>query len=270
MRASSSARSSRRRWSAGLAFTTPNLPGYRRVNSRAGDVARLPLQLPDGFESDPGAGRFRDTIAEMTEPSTTPRSAARPGGRTALVTERVLVAAMRILSERGVEGLQYEELATRAGVGRATIYRRWPDREDLVHDALARFAERSIPLKTTGDIGEDLVDFVSAVASTWETPEGKAVLRVAMDHGTSAGLRDAGLRLLDERLVDLQDRVDSAVAAGQLPRVDAGFLNQLLVGPVHLFLLRESTPFTRQDAGRIVTVVLAGLRAGSERRSSGG
>lgn len=197
----------------------------------------------------------------MIEKGPGPAVLRRPGGRTAQVSEQVLGAVLEVLAESGPEGLQYDEVARRAGVGRATIYRRWPQREDLVHDALARFGEVSIPVKSTGDIREDLTDFVCSMAATSVTPLGKAMLRVALHRGEAASTRAIGLKLLDERLPALQDRVSAAVADGQMPEVDAGFLNLMLVGPVQLFTIREGRAFTREDGRRIVDVVLAGLVA---------
>ncbi len=42
-----------------------------------------------------------------------------------------------MFAEHGVEGLCIEKVAAKAGVGKATIYRRWPGKEDLLLDALA-------------------------------------------------------------------------------------------------------------------------------------
>lgn len=197
----------------------------------------------------------------MIEDGRGPAVLRRPGGRTAQVSERVLGAVLEVLAESGPEGLQYDDVARRAGVGRATIYRRWPQREDLVHDALARFGEVSIPVKSTGDVWEDLTDFVCSMAATSITPFGKAMLRVALHREEAASTRAVGFQLLGERLPVLQDRLRAAVADGQLPDVDAGFLNLMLVGPVQLFTIRETRAFTREDARRIVAVVLAGLVA---------
>lgn len=192
--------------------------------------------------------------------STNPTRARRPGGRTRQVTERLWAAAIDILAEQGVEGLQYEELASRAHVGRATVYRRWPNREDLFRDVLARFAETSVPIDDTGDIGRDLVVFLHSFAEASATPAGRAALQIMLRRRDETdGLHRMGSELLDRRTDDLQHRLDRATEAGQLPPVEAAFVNMMLAGPVQWFVLRRTRPFTQNDARKVVDVVLAGL-----------
>jgi len=47
----------------------------------------------------------------------------------------ILAAAAEVLAERGLAGMSIEEVAARAGVGKATIYRRWNSRGTLALDA---------------------------------------------------------------------------------------------------------------------------------------
>ncbi len=47
----------------------------------------------------------------------------------------ILSAATELLAERGLGGMSMEEVAVRAGVGKATVYRRWPSRGALALDA---------------------------------------------------------------------------------------------------------------------------------------
>ena len=51
----------------------------------------------------------------------------------------ILTATIELLSEEGYEGLSIESVAARAGVGKTTIYRRWPSKEPLVVDAIKAF-----------------------------------------------------------------------------------------------------------------------------------
>ena len=62
----------------------------------------------------------------------------------------ILSAATELLAERGLGGMSMEEVAARAGVGTATVYRRWPSRGALALDAfLAEFEEQQ-PIPDTG------------------------------------------------------------------------------------------------------------------------
>jgi AcrR family transcriptional regulator len=166
---------------------------------------------------------------------------------------------VRLIAERGAEHLHYDEIARTAGVNRATVHRNWPNRDDLVLEALATFAEASIQLPETDDIEADLTDFVCTMAATARTAIGRALGRALLSNESSE-FRRIGLRLLDERLPALQARIDRAVRSGDLPPVEAAFVNELLTGPVQLHVARHPGAFERRDAQRIVAVVLAGLR----------
>ncbi len=68
-----------------------------------------------------------------------------------------------------MEGLCIEEVAARAGVGKATIYRRWPGKEDLLLDALAAL---KTPLPEPGgqSVRADLVALLHAMAADYADP----------------------------------------------------------------------------------------------------
>jgi AcrR family transcriptional regulator len=72
----------------------------------------------------------------MTAAATTPRSPGRP--RSARVDEAIIQAVLDLLAEgHTVEALTIEAVAARAGVGKATIYRRWSGKEALLVDAVS-------------------------------------------------------------------------------------------------------------------------------------
>lgn len=56
------------------------------------------------------------------------------------ITDAVLTAALDVLEDSGYERLSMDQVARRAGVGKAALYRRWPGKLDMVLDALARLS----------------------------------------------------------------------------------------------------------------------------------
>ena len=65
-------------------------------------------------------------------------TARRPGRpRSERAEQAILDATLEAFAERGVEGVRLEDVAARAGVGKATLYRRWPGKEELLIAALA-------------------------------------------------------------------------------------------------------------------------------------
>ena len=70
-----------------------------------------------------------------------PRRPGRP--RSEQADQAILSAALDLFAESGPDALCIEQVAARAGVGKATIYRRWPGKEDMLVDALGRWAQTS-------------------------------------------------------------------------------------------------------------------------------
>jgi len=87
----------------------------------------------------------------------------RPGRPRSELAERAIIdAALSVFAESGPDGLCIEEVAARAGVGKATIYRRWPGKEDLLLDALAAL-KTPLPQPRGRSVREDLVAVVDAM-----------------------------------------------------------------------------------------------------------
>ncbi|WP_183466959.1 TetR/AcrR family transcriptional regulator [Mycolicibacterium iranicum] len=198
----------------------------------------------------------------MSDATADRRPAKRPGGRSARVRDQILSATVELVARDGIAGFRYEDVAEVAGVHRASVYRNWPDRDELVVEAVLRYAEELASIADTGDIDRDLADFLLGLAGGLQTPFGRA-LEQAVQPARQDTTVSALTRILEERQAMLRRRVDAAVDRGELPPVDSALLGELISGPVHVIVNRGTRPFTRVDAERIVAVVLAGIRAGT-------
>lgn len=83
-------------------------------------------------------------------------------------------AAMEVLAEVGYRALTMDAVAARARAGKATIYRRWESKLDLVIDTCTQLVQRNIPEPDSGSVDADLREFLSAFASLLTGPVGKA------------------------------------------------------------------------------------------------
>ncbi|MDJ0349710.1 TetR/AcrR family transcriptional regulator [Cryobacterium sp. PH29-G1] len=75
----------------------------------------------------------------------------------------ILAAALDVLAETGYEGMTMEMVATRAKAGKATLYRRWPSKGELVIDAIACMKHGDVDrdgLPDTGTLRGDLVAMI--------------------------------------------------------------------------------------------------------------
>ncbi len=88
----------------------------------------------------------------------------RPPGRprSADADRAIVKATLELLTESGVASLAIEQVAARAGVAKATIYRRWPNKEALILDALAAVEDRPLTLPGTS-LRDDLLALVQGM-----------------------------------------------------------------------------------------------------------
>lgn len=188
-------------------------------------------------------------------------SPRRPGGRTARVRAQILAATAELVARDGIAGFRYEEVAELAGVHKTSVYRNWPDREELVVEALLQYADDVGSVGDSGELRRDLVDFLMTIAEGLGRPIARALALATQATSESPAVRRAATRILEERAAALRRRVDLAIDRGELPPVDTSLLGEMISGPVHLIVSRGLRPFTRADAERIVDVVLAGIEA---------
>jgi AcrR family transcriptional regulator len=94
--------------------------------------------------------------------------ARRPGRRRDESRDRaILDAARELLTERGYENVTMDAVAERAGAGKATLYRRWPSKTDLIVDVITchRHADLTIDdIPDTGSLRGDLLEVHRAKA----------------------------------------------------------------------------------------------------------
>ena len=82
--------------------------------------------------------------------------------RIALTRRRVLDAVRKLLVEEGQEAVTPTRLAESTGISRSTIYRRWPDPDDIVFEAIADDTDRP-PFDPSGDARQDLTRYLKAL-----------------------------------------------------------------------------------------------------------
>ena len=88
--------------------------------------------------------------------------AGRPRSRQA--DEAILEAGRQLLAEVGYSRMSMDQVARRAGVGKDTLYRRWPSKLVLVRDGILRSALEAVPVPETDDPGRDLAVYLTRVA----------------------------------------------------------------------------------------------------------
>ena len=148
------------------------------------------------------------------EPSTRPPG--RPRSDTA--THAILAAAFAQLVERGWGGFAIEAVAERAGVGKATIYRWWPDRAALALDAFFVATSDTLAFPETPCASDAFRRQIMALAELLRGPVGSALVAMvagAREHDAIG--RAMGERWIGPRRAWGRERLARAVAEGECP-----------------------------------------------------
>ncbi|MYX27539.1 TetR family transcriptional regulator [Streptomyces sp. SID8381] len=200
----------------------------------------------------------------MTEPDPepAPRDTAadrRPGGRTARVRAQVLAAVRAELAERGHEGLTMEGVATRAGVHRATVYRRWRDVGGLLVDVIDAAGEIDWQPPDTGSLRGDLTALNQEIQQSLVVQPSFAVALMAASFHSEQAAR-AQTRLWADRYAQCEILVERAVERGELPapHTDARSLLIAATAPLyHQLVLLRADPDPRLPERAAEAAVLA-------------
>ncbi len=185
----------------------------------------------------------------MTPSPTKPSAAPKPRRgrpRSAEADSAILTATIELAGEVGINGMSMDDVADRAGVSKTTIYRRWPNKEALVLDALGS-AMRPLDDVDTGDLRDDLVIYLSEVSRRMENGKSSDVL----PHLIEAGCHDPAIaESLDAyvqfRRQPLRRIFKRAIERGELAAdADIDILIDAVIGP---FVYRRLLTHDRIDA----------------------
>ena len=189
-----------------------------------------------------------------------PRALGRP--RDPKLDSAILQATLQLLASEGYEGLTIEAVAAMAGVGKASVYRRFSGKEELVVEAVASLSEQ--PERRDGmGVRDELVALLETIRRKNDSSiSGKIFPRLL-----SAGIENPRLlqryreQVLDPRRRRFLDVVQRGIDEGLIRAdVDPGHAVDLVVGPmVYRNLIRTDPPPGPDLAARIVDDVLVAL-----------
>lgn len=193
----------------------------------------------------------------MSDRAATVRGPGRP--RDPAADDAILTATLTVLAEDGYGGLSMDRIAEVAGVSKATIYRRWSSRQEVIVAAGEHLSQEA-PIPDTGDLRHDLKELVEGLVEVFSRPvTGRLVaalvagmaddehLAAAVRSGFLAARRGAARSVLEQATVRGETRGD----------VDLDVAIDLLVAPFYHRLLITGQPIDSMFAQQIVDAVLA-------------
>jgi len=173
----------------------------------------------------------------------------------------ILDATLELLAEVGFSALTVEGVATRAGVGKATIYRRWTSKLPLVVEAFGQLP--GFEEVDTGNLADDLKKLLRAYLQVFNSTALAAVLpSLAGERSHNPELSQLFEPVSVDRRRPLQRAFERAVERGELSAdVDVDLAADLVVGPIAVALFFKGGKLSPKMVGPMVDMALAGIRS---------
>jgi AcrR family transcriptional regulator len=193
-------------------------------------------------------------------------AARKPGRpRDARADRAILEATLELASEHGL-GLSMDAVAARAGVSKATIYRRWQSKEALLLDAWRELIA-PVPVPDTGSLRGDLRAIYSHLCHhAGETPMGHVLPQMIAAARMNPEIGSSFSDYVAERRRPTRAVFERAVARGELPAdTDFDLLSDLFAGPFFYRILVTDAPVDDQLVEAVLDVVLAGAEKARRR-----
>ena len=180
--------------------------------------------------------------------------------------EVILDATLAVLAEQGYEGMTIDTVAGQAGMARATVYRRWPTKADLVLSAVSRMSHGDVHLDQLPDTGSLRGDMTAMIIPFGDEQQQirihamaglLALARTDERFATAATASGIGPWIEANRIL-----MQRAVDRGEFPPADVGTLAEVI--PL-LCLARavQRLPITREFSLALIDgVIIPALRGG--------
>jgi AcrR family transcriptional regulator len=179
------------------------------------------------------------------------------------IDDAVLRATVELLGTTGYAGLSVDAIARRAGTSKPAIYRRWPSKAHLVHEAVFPVGETTA-LSDTGSLAGDVSEMLHRTVLVLTTPAARAALpglvgEMAADLSLHAALLE---RFSDVLARGLAERLDDLAARGEVrPEVTAADVAEALAGITFLALLTRGAALDDAWQARAATLIARGISA---------
>jgi AcrR family transcriptional regulator len=184
----------------------------------------------------------------------------RPRG--AAVTDSILRSARQLIDENGLDSLTAEAVAAHAGVGKTTVYRRWPNVWALVVDAFLQDVSTLAPIRERATVRESFRSAMYSLVKAYRGPTGqllRAVIgRAQVDEILREEVRN---RWVEPRRKDARELVRRGIETGELRSdIDVDVLLDTLYGPIYHRLLvpYDTAKITEKFVDRVLDQVFSG------------
>ena len=175
--------------------------------------------------------------------------------------EAILAATLQLLTEKPLRDISMEEIARKAGVGKATIYKWWPSKAYVALDAFLRKINRMVPTPDTGSARRDIQEQLRSFMVFYKSPSGRILVQFVaeaqIDKEFASLFRKRFLKPRREAIGVIFDR---GVQRGEIDQnLDRELVLDLIYGLAVYRLMVGHAPLDREVADRIVSTLFNGL-----------
>lgn len=173
-------------------------------------------------------------------------------------TDEILQATIELVAEVGLAGMTVDAVAARAGVGKATIYRRWPSKEELLLEAWrSRVPPPEVP--DTGTLEGDLLSFLVLLAPTEESRRQSTFPHMIAAARINPEVRVRFQEFVSARREPVRSILRRGIERGELPAdTDVEVLYDLVMAPFFYRWLISDGPIDPAAIESWVTMALRG------------
>jgi AcrR family transcriptional regulator len=173
----------------------------------------------------------------------------------------IRAAILSLLAEVGYGALTMDAVAAQAGVGKATIYRRWRTKEDLVVDTIAEISRAQVTPADTGTLEGDLREMLHTIVGVVTGPTGaatQALLSTVPHHpALAAAFRDGPIGVWQQAFEQIFTRAE---ARGEVrPGLTGSVAAEAMTAPFVQRWLVNGLPVTEEYADQVLSQVVMPL-----------
>jgi AcrR family transcriptional regulator len=192
------------------------------------------------------------------------RGRKRPPGRPRSEPARlaILRSTLKLLGENGFSDLTIEAVASHAGVGKATVYRWWPNKAALIADAFAGSTSRKLHFPDTGSVYTDMSQQMRQLVKVFRSRRGRIVSAMLGGGQSDRDLiRAFRERFLWPRRREAYATLRRGIERGELRKdLDLDLLLDSLYGPIYMRFLIRHDKLTPGFVDGLCELVLGGAR----------
>lgn len=188
----------------------------------------------------------------MTEPP----AAGRP--RDPAVDQRVAESAIALFGDEGWAGFSVEAVARRSGVGKASIYLRWPTKQDLLLEALRRHVS-GVTAVENGNVRDDLTELAVQLVRHHLGNAGRAAFRIMLEADRIPGVAEHWEDIRESQIRAARGIVRRAIERGELPEETSVTLLLDTLAGAAMNHVHAALPATREQLAESVEDYARGL-----------